>query len=129
VVERNARLNELSTWNADGSNLRISSSGEFTSDSLGNGLGLVPGQFVAEAVRDSRIESELEMDWILGRHGRVGLSADGLLPDPSLFAVDAGGMTHGQAQGEKAQESRPARGFSAQVRHAAQRLHPTNRGN
>ena len=27
--------------------------------------------YVAEAVRDSRIESELEMDWILGRHGRV----------------------------------------------------------
>jgi VCBS repeat-containing protein len=132
VVERNARLNELSTWNADGSNLRISSSGEFTSDSLGNGLGLVPGQFVADAVRDSRIESELEMAWILGRHGRVGLSADGLLSDPSLFAIDAAELTHGQAQvekPEKAQEQRPARGFSAQVRHAAQRLHPANRGN
>jgi VCBS repeat-containing protein len=132
VVERNARLNELSTWNADGSNLRISSSGEFTSDSLGNGLGLVPGQFVADAVRDSRIESELEMAWILGRHGRVGLSADGLLSDPSLFAIDAAELTHGPAQvekPEKAQEQRPARGFSAQVRHAAQRLHPANRGN
>jgi VCBS repeat-containing protein len=128
VVERNARLNELSSWNADGSNLRISSSGEFASDSLGNGLGLVPGQFVAEAVRDSRIDSELEMAWILGRHGRVGLSADGLLPDPSLFVVDPAGMTHGPAQGENAQEPRPARGFSAQVRNAAQRLHPTNRG-
>ncbi|MGF6090342.1 VCBS domain-containing protein [Pseudomonas sp. 18173] len=129
VVERAARANELSTWNADGSNLRISSSGEFASDSLGSGLGLVPGQFVAQAVRDSRTDSELEMAWVLGRHGRIGLSADGLLPDPSLFTVDPAGLTHGPAQGDKAQESRPARGFSAQVRHAAQRLHPANRGN
>ncbi|PBJ24138.1 hypothetical protein BSF44_21800 [Pseudomonas sp. ACN8] len=131
VVERNARLNELSSWNADGSNLRISSSGEFTSDSLGNGLGLVPGQFVADAVRDSRLDSELEMAWILGRHGRVGLSADGLLSDPSLFAIDPAELTRGPAQvekPEKAQEPRPARGFSAQVRNAAQRLHPTHRG-
>ncbi|MFY0731792.1 VCBS domain-containing protein [Pseudomonas sp. NFX15] len=129
VVERNAQLNELSTWNADGSNLRLSSNGEFISESLGNGLGLVPGQFVAEAVRDSRLDSELEMAWILGRHGRISLSADGLLPDPSLFAVDPADMTHGPAQAEKAHEPRPARGFSAQVRHAAQRLHPSNRGN
>ncbi|MNP52624.1 hypothetical protein D3C76_1470310 [compost metagenome] len=110
--------------------MRISSSGEFTSDSLGNGLGLVPGQFVADAVRDSRLDSELEMAWILGRHGRVGLSADGLLSDPSLFAIDPAELTRGPAQvekPEKAQEPRPARGFSAQVRNAAQRLHPTHR--
>ncbi|NUT76972.1 DUF4347 domain-containing protein [Pseudomonas sp. C1C7] len=130
VVERAARVNELSTWGADGSNLRLASVGELTSDSLGNALGLVPGQFVADAVRDSRRESDLDMLWILGRQGRTSLTADGLLSDPSLFATSAADMTHAPAQPEPNHEPRPApRGFSAQLRNANQRLHPNSRGN
>jgi VCBS repeat-containing protein len=129
VVERADDVLELSTWNADGSNVRLASPGEFNSESLGNGLGLVPGQFVAQAVRESRRDSEYEMAWILGRHGRVGLTADGLLSDPSLFAIDAAELTRGPAQPEPNPVPRPARGFSAQLRNAAQRLHPTNRTN
>jgi VCBS repeat-containing protein len=133
VVERAALALELSTWNADGSNLRLASNGEFLSESLGNGLGLVPGQYVADAVRQSRLDAETEMTWILGRHGRIGLSADGLLSDPSLFAIDPAELTRGPAQTEQhqepRQEQRPARGFSAQLRNAAQRLRPDSRGN
>jgi len=133
VVERAARALELSTWNADGSNLRLASNGEFLSESLGNGLGLVPGQYVADAVRQSRLDAETEMTWMLGRHGRIGLSADGLLSDPSLFAIDPAELTRGPAQTEQhqepRQEQRPARGFSAQLRNAAQRLRPDSRGN
>jgi VCBS repeat-containing protein len=133
VVERAALALELSTWNADSSNLRLASNGEFLSESLGNGLGLVPGQYVADAVRQSRLDAETEMTWILGRHGRIGLSADGLLSDPSLFAIDPAELTRGPAQTEQhqepRQEQRPARGFSAQLRNAAQRLRPDSRGN
>lgn len=127
VVEREARLLEVSTWGAGGSNLRLASVGEFTSDSLGAGLGLVPGQFVAQAVRESRLESDLDLLWILGRQGRTGLSADGLLSDPSLFTIDSAHLTQGPAQVEKPAEPRPARGFSAQLRNAANRLYPANR--
>ncbi|MVV48669.1 DUF4347 domain-containing protein [Pseudomonas sp. PB120] len=128
VVEREAQLLELSTWNAGGANLRISSIGEFTADSVGAGLGIVPGQFVSQAVRASRAESDLDLAWILGRQGRTSLSADGLLSDPSLFTLDAAHLTQGPAQTEARSEPRPARGFSAQLRNAAQRLHPTSRG-
>ncbi|KAB0494288.1 VCBS domain-containing protein [Pseudomonas vancouverensis] len=128
VVERAADVLELSTWNADGSSLRMGSNGEFTVDSLGNGLGLVPGQFVSQAVRDSREDSDAELAWLLGRHGRINLTADGLLRDPSLFAVDPADMTHAPSAPEKPQQARPARGFSAQLQHAAKRLHANNRG-
>jgi VCBS repeat-containing protein len=129
VVEREAELLELSTWGAGGANLRISSIGEFPSESLANGLGIVPGQFVAAAVRESRRDSDLDLAWILGRQGRTSLSADGLLSDPSLFTLDPAHLTRGQAQTEAPREQRPARGFSAQLRNAAQRLHPTNTAN
>lgn len=127
VVEREARALEVSSWNAGGSNLRISSIGEFNSDSLAAGLGVVPGQFVAQAVRESRLESDLDLAWILGRQGRTSLSADGLLSDPSLFTIDSAHMTQGPAQAEKPAEPRQARGFSAQLRTAASRLYPQNR--
>ncbi|WJK07226.1 VCBS domain-containing protein [Pseudomonas fluorescens] len=128
VVEREAQVLEVSTWGAGGANLRIASVGEFSSESQGAGLGLVPGQFVSQAVRASRVESDLDLAWILGRQGRTSLSADGLLGDPSLFTIDPAQMTQGQANTDRHQEQRPARGFSAQLRNAAQRLHPAQRG-
>ncbi|WP_419710434.1 VCBS domain-containing protein [Pseudomonas sp. NFX224] len=130
VVERAAQVNELSTWGIDGSNLRLAAVGEFNSESLGNGLGIVPGQFVAQAVRESRLESDLDLLWIQGRQGRTGLTADGLLSDPSLFATGAADMIHGPAQTQASHEQRPApRGFSAQLRNAAERLRSGGRGN
>ncbi|WP_339453813.1 VCBS domain-containing protein [Pseudomonas sp. EA_5y_Pfl2_R50] len=124
VVERAAEISELSAWGVDGSNLRLAAVGEFTSDSVGNGLGLVPGQFVQQAVRTSRLESELDLLWIQGRQGRTGLSADGLLSDPSLFTLNPADLTHSPAHAEKQQEKPRGKGFSAQLRDAAQRRAP-----
>jgi VCBS repeat-containing protein len=124
VVERAAEISELSAWGVDGSNLRLAAVGEFTSESVGNGLGLVPGQFVAQAVRTSRLESELDLLWIQGRQGRTGLSADGLLSDPSLFTLNPADLTHSPAHAEKPHEKPRAKGFSAQLRDAAQRRTP-----
>jgi VCBS repeat-containing protein len=124
VVERVAEISELSAWGVDGSNLRLAAVGEFSSDSLGNGLGLVPGQFVQQAVRTSRLESELDLLWIQGRQGRTGLSADGLLSDPSLFTLNPADLTHSPAHAEKQQEKPRGKGFSAQLRDAAQRRTP-----
>jgi VCBS repeat-containing protein len=124
VVERAAEISELSAWGVDGSNLRLAAVGEFTSESVGNGLGLVPGQFVQQAVRTSRLESELDLLWIQGRQGRTGLSADGLLSDPSLFTLNPADLTHSPAHTEKQQEKPRAKGFSAQLRDAAQRRAP-----
>ncbi len=124
VVERAAQISELSVWGVDGSNLRLAAVGEFTSESVGNGLGLVPGQFVQQAVRTSRLESELDLLWIQGRQGRTGLSADGLLSDPSLFTLNPADLTHSPAHAEKQQEKPRGKGFSAQLRDAAQRRTP-----
>ncbi|MNE42462.1 hypothetical protein D3C80_1365880 [compost metagenome] len=132
VVERAQEQLKLSSWSAGGSRMRLASVAQMQSESLGNGLGLVPGQFVAQAVRDSRLDSEADLAWLLGREGRTGLSADGLLSDPSLFTLDAQDMTHNPAHvsapPEQRAEPRAGRGFSAQLRSAAERLHKGNRG-
>lgn len=101
------------------------------SGSVGAGLGLIPGQFVAQSVRESRVASDQDLAWILGREGRTGLNADGLLRDPSVFVADARDMTqnpsHAAPQPEQRAASHPARGFSAQLRNAAERLHKGRR--
>ncbi|RWU19039.1 adhesin [Pseudomonas alkylphenolica] len=122
VVERQERLLELSGWTADGSNLSYGRVPEILSETLNERLGLIPGQFVAGAVRVSRQASENDLAWILGRQSRINLSADGLLPDPSVFATDAEHMTQGDAQLPPPSEARTAPGFRAQLREAAERL-------
>ncbi len=84
------------------------------------------GQFVSQAVRASRADSDQDLAWMLSREGRVGLSVDGLLADPSLFATDIREMTQNPSHVE-AEKPRPARGFSAQVRNVAERLHKGGR--
>ena len=125
VVERNADLQKVSEWSTDGNRMRLASVMAMQSDSLGANLGLVPGQFVSQTVRDSRNASDQDLAWILGREGRTELNADGLLADPSLFATDPQDMTRNPSRAEP--EQRPARGFSAQLRDAAQRLHSGGR--
>jgi VCBS repeat-containing protein len=128
VVERNDRLLTLSSWEADGSNLALGRVPEIQSETLGTRLGLAPGQFVSRAVRESRVESDLDLAWILGRHGRINLSADGLLADPSVFATSAENLTQGDAQLPPPSDTRTAPGFRAQLREAAERLRALGNG-
>ncbi|WP_371228027.1 VCBS domain-containing protein [Pseudomonas sp. QE6] len=116
VVERVDERLSLSNWGADGSNIDIFATPEIESQSLGAQLGQVKGQFVARAVGESRRAAALDKNWVDGRHGVTSLSADGLLPDPSLWAPLPGDMV---AKSDKTAQT--ARGFRAQLRDAAQR--------
>ncbi|WP_405314590.1 VCBS domain-containing protein [Pseudomonas sp. 10(2024)] len=116
VVERINESLTLSAWGTDGSDVRLFATPEIESPSLGSQLGLVNGQFVASAVAQSRRASAEDQNWIDGRHGVISLTADGLLPDPSLWAPVQADMV---PQTERTTE--PARGFRAQLREAAQR--------
>ncbi|WP_313466021.1 hypothetical protein, partial [Pseudomonas nitroreducens] len=71
---------------------------------------------VARAVAESRRAAALDNNWVDGRHGVISLSADGLLPDPSLWAPFPADMV---GKAEKPAQTAP--GFRAQLREAAQR--------
>ncbi|EJN33917.1 VCBS repeat-containing protein [Pseudomonas sp. GM84] len=116
VVERINDNLTLSAWGADGSDVRLFATPEIESLSLGSGLGQVNGQFVARAVGESRRGSAEDKNWVDGRHGVISLSADGLLPDPSLWAPFPTDMVP-VAQSKP----QPAHGFRAQLREAAER--------
>jgi VCBS repeat-containing protein len=114
VVERVNQNLTLSAWGADGSNVQLFATPEIESQSLGAQLGLVNGQFVAQAVASSRLASAEDKNWIDGRQGVISLTADGLLPDPSLWAPLPRDMV-------PEQPAKPASGLRAQLREAAQR--------
>lgn len=128
VVESVDRNLELSSWQADGSDLGLARVAEIQSGTLGDQLGLVPGQFVAHAVRQSSNASAEDLAWILGRHGRINLSADGLLADPSVFATGPDNLTQGDSQLPPPSDSRTAPGLRAQLREAAERLRAMGNG-
>ena len=86
----------------------------------------IPLKIAVLTVSDSRTAADQDLAWILGREGRTELNADGLLADPSLFATDPRDMVHNPSHAEP-EKPRPARGFSAQLRHAAERLHKGGR--
>ena len=64
---------------------------------------------------ESRRAAALDKNWVDGRHGVISLSADGLLPDPSLWAPFPADMVG------KTDKAQTAAGFRAQLREAAQR--------
>lgn len=114
VVERVNQALTLSAWGADGSNVQLFATPEIESQSLGAQLGQVNGQFVSQAVASSRLASAEDKDWVDGRQGVISLTADGLLPDPSLWAPLPRDMV-------PEQPAKPANGLRAQLREAAQR--------
>ena len=86
LVSLESSINELASWRSDGSRLdRVTSPG-IASENLNQWLRPVPGQYVSSVVRQSSTDSDIALAWILGRQGRVDLSADGLLSNPSVFA-------------------------------------------
>lgn len=115
VVESIDRHLSMSIWGTDGSDSRLFATPEIDSPSLGAQLGEVKGQFVAHAVAESRRASELDKNWVDGRHGVISLTADGLLPDPSLWAPLPADLLG------RADKTQTAPGFRAQLREAAQR--------
>jgi len=97
VVRRDALANELSRTRTDGSDAPMLFDFGIVSESLGDGLGLVGDQFVHREVAGSQLEAQLALAQFMARQGRVSLSADGLLSDPSPFAL-GGVLTVGESQ-------------------------------
>ncbi|MBS0343446.1 MAG: VCBS domain-containing protein, partial [Proteobacteria bacterium] len=99
VVRQSAFIDRLERASSDGTRLdQVLDRGLLAPPSLGAGLGQVAGEFVGQVVRENQLAQQLELARLTGRHGRVSLSADGLLPDPSLFSLTSDGLTKGEAQ-------------------------------
>jgi uncharacterized repeat protein (TIGR01451 family) len=145
VVQLANDLSSDSLRIADGSRPVLARNGEILSSSVGAGLGFVPGQYVSHEVHLSQEESAEDALWVSARHGRIELSADGLLSEPSLFTVEPADMTEHDRPADAASEASsatpapaappttpipaPARapvaqGFSAQLLAASRRLPP-----
>ncbi|MEC5384084.1 VCBS domain-containing protein [Uliginosibacterium sp. H3] len=99
---------------------------------IGRGLGDINGQFVWRSVAESRTLSNFGLSRLLLRHGRTSLSADGLLPDPSLHATSLDEMLNGFMREAGASASaavdtgaaapKTAQFFSEQLARAAQKM-------
>ncbi|TNI63502.1 adhesin [Aeromonas media] len=87
VVQNINRLLGASSERSDGSLLFFGLTPEIHSQSIGQGLGQLEGTFVSQSVQESWLAQEQDLASFLGRHGRVSLSADGLLSDASVFAM------------------------------------------
>ena len=123
VVNLNNRLNILSSRMTDGSQIRLESlpgvQNQIEQQRL-EATGQRNDQQVHQAVLDSQFDSELDLAWILGRQGRVDLTADGLLSDPSVFASLAKDLTqHHQVSVDSVAQTAP--GFRSQLQAAAKR--------
>ncbi|MDM0114790.1 VCBS domain-containing protein [Variovorax sp. J22R133] len=124
VVRDIARGLEFSSWRSDGTRVLAPLADDFGFPSIGAGLGRVNGQFVARAVAEGRVDRELSMARLLGREGRVNLSADGLLDAPSLFAPEPEMIIPGEGGSAnvdpEALQPQTARSFTEQLRGEAQ---------
>jgi len=92
VVRQVAAGLEISSWGTDGTQTLQQLPRENASPSIGAGLLETPGQFVARAVAESRVDREFSLARMSGRESRVDLSADHLLSDPSIFTIDPANM-------------------------------------
>ena len=146
VVRQNAFIDTVERASSDGTKIGMVIDRSLVGypRSLGAGLGQVAGQFVGEVVRERELAAQLELARLAGRHGRVSLTADGLLADPSTFSLTGGGLTKGEAQrpgldvpaanpppaadarpgdsGQPRQARTTAPGFSEQLRLAARQV-------
>ncbi len=124
VLERNNLLQQYSFGRIGGGDLRQGLQNFNQSESIGQGLGNVQGQFVHSVVRNSQFDRELDIAWLLGRQGRISLSADGLLDDPGLFSGNREPLADNNVDNNS--EIRTASSFRAQMLAAAQRLHSSS---
>nr|WP_300310307.1 VCBS domain-containing protein [Halomonas sp.] len=91
-----------------GANPRLVTLPEIQSLSLAEGLGQVEGQFVRDSVLISRAFAEQDTLLLLGRYGRTELSADGLLPAPSLYAPTRDALLEGTLSHDDAPQQAPS---------------------
>ncbi|MEJ8846351.1 VCBS domain-containing protein [Variovorax rhizosphaerae] len=98
VVETNSLISRLSRLATDGTDAALVFDRGIQSESIGAGLGEVGEQYIHQAVRASAIASQIDLARLVGRHGRVSLTADGLLGGPSVFTGSDGDLTVGPAQ-------------------------------
>ncbi|HBD33276.1 MAG TPA: hypothetical protein DC084_06755, partial [Cupriavidus sp.] len=70
-----------------GENLDMVTPPHIQSPSLAAGLGMTSGEFLRPALLQLEAIVQFEAERTAGRHGIVSLSADGLLRDPSVFAL------------------------------------------
>ncbi|GGP18860.1 VCBS domain-containing protein [Silvimonas iriomotensis] len=125
---------EVSAWEADGSNLYLGGLQNPIALSIGAGLGLIPDVHVANSVHQSQRDSALDQAWLMGRQSRTNLTADGLLDNPSVFALTQKNMTehpvvqhhatphHGHRPVPHHAAPRTAAGFKAQLEAASTTL-------
>ena len=125
VLESNNLLQQYSFGRIGGGDLRQGLQNFNQSESIGQGLGNVQGQFVHNTVRGSQFDRELDIAWLLGRQGRISLSADGLLDDPGLFSGNREPLADNSSFADNA-EIRTASSFRTQMLAAAQRLHSSS---
>ncbi|CDY78958.1 T1SS secreted agglutinin RTX [Caballeronia glathei] len=123
-VEQAELRAQVSSREADGSQIGWPLDPDRIEAPVGQGLGFVPGQFVGRSVQASQRWSAFDRAWIFGRHGRTSLSADGLLSDPSVFAPLPENLT---GPLRPLPEEATAQSFVTQLREAAMRLPPIPR--
>ena len=123
AIERQLRLSN--TCN-DGTDIRQEAPPEIQSITLGSWLAGDRTEFVGRAVQDVRLASKLDRLQVEARQGVVSLSADGLLPDPSVFTPDPRQMEKAPAEPRDVLRlgSASAPSFGEQLKLAAQRFKP-----
>jgi len=120
VVEQIERNINLSDRRNDGARPAIAAWPEVQVQSIGAGLGLMPDTFVQKSVWDSRLYSRYDASIVESRAGLISLSADGVLPDDSLFTPDREVLPDALTDQEIAKQ-RPAPSFSEQLKQFANR--------
>lgn len=122
-IERQLRL---SNTRDDGTDIRQEAPPEIQSVTLSSRLAGDRAEFVGHTVQEIRLASKLDRLQVEARQGVVSLSADGLLPDPSVFTPDSGRMEAAPAEPPDVLKlgSASAPSFGEQLKLAAQRFRP-----
>ena len=126
VIAYNERQMRLSNTRNDGTDIRQEAPLEIQSITLGSRLAGDRTEFVGRAVQAVRFASKLDQAQVEARQGVVSLSADGLLPDPSVFTPDPRQMEKAPAEPRDVLRlgSASAPSFGEQLKLAAQRFKP-----
>ena len=119
-IERNLKLSDRHN---DGARPAVAAWPEMQVQSLAAGLGQIRDTFVQQVVRDSQFYSRYDASTVDSRAGLISLSADGVLPDDSLFTPDREVLPDALT-GQPLSKHRPAPSFSEQLKQSANRSLP-----